>query len=972
MWKTWTCSLAFLVLLSPASSSPLIDVGAEWRYRIVSESPSTPKLAWTGLEFDDSNWPSGRAGFYAGFGATPEATPIFGLGIEGNTVLFRHQFEVTDPSMIEWLLLRLDYQHGIVAFLNGVPLFQRQLGSQGPDEIPIGRTSDVRFSGNAITLDLSHAKEHLKPGANLLAFQVHGQTLSSTSMVFNAELLTDLVRGPFLQDPSVNGMKIVWRTHEPSVGQVSYGIGDAREKSVGSNTPSLEHVVELANLSPDTEYSYQVTVERDQRTAHSQVHTFRTLKAAGPVRFAVLADSGKGTRAQYAIAEQIHLWKPDLVLHGGDVVYPDFTDGRADFRCFSVYREDLAQLPYFFAAGNHDITYGLSPFLSAFHQATNDTPPIIHTEQGTAPELYFSFDHGDVHFTVLFAPFFSQYALREGNPQHQWFEQDLKKSDKPWKVLLLHHNVFSSSAHGFDDWDRNGIIDQTELQNLIIPLAKKYGVQIVFTGHDHVYERFTPVEGVHFVTSAGGGGGLYSLTRRLPGSAQFWQRYHFAAVSIDGPELKLEAIDTSGSVFDTMSIRQPSPDTSSHQATWNTVEVETTPGNESTDYNIPGQTYDLANPSVPSITGAQSNLGRLAVNHDQDFIYVGIEQLMIRTNQIAYVFLETESNPSPIALPLDSGLALDTRDSPPSLQALVRTEALSFEDFQPNLVCLVGDEHADQSDPTFSRPSTQISLGQGIFSLTNPLKPIPNTRIQQFDHSPLTHRKPNEQNANLIEIAIPKEAAGLNRLTGSPHIKLAAIVGTLTEIQDQPRIQFDSGYLAANSIDTPEGRILSPTRFQLQPNPDRDFDGLANDEEALHRTDPENPDSDGDQLPDGWEVANELSPILSVGNDAGQGDPDGDNASNLAEYEAGTDPRDPTSLLRLTATHLGEGIVRLSWQAQPGIRYVLESSSRSDLPFQPIQQWVPAKNAASTQLEHFDLGPPDSTRFFRLIARRLP
>lgn len=965
----WIPILTILMLGETALSQPLIEVGDVWRYRIVSELPAAPEHQWQEPGFDDSNWHSGRSGFYAGFGALPEATPIFGLGMDGNTVLFRHPFQVDTPSEIEWLILRIDYQHGFAAFLNGVPLIQQQLGAQTPGQVSIGQISDIRFSGDAVTIDLSEFKEHLREGNNVLAIQVHGQTLNSTSLVFNAELLTDLVRGPFIQELSPHSAKIVWRTHEPSIGNVDYGIGSERTSRILSNTASVEHVLVLPNLSPDTQYTYQVSVQRNQQFARSDIHTFRTFKSSGAIRFAVLADSGKGTRAQYEVAQQIQSWEPDLVLHGGDVVYPDFTAGRADFRCFSVYRKDMASRPYFFAAGNHDVNHGLTPFLSAFHLPENDTPQALHEAEGTAPELYYSFDHGDAHFTVLYAPFFSQYALKEGNPQYQWFENDLRQSNKAWKILLLHHNVFSSSAHTLDDWDRNGIVDQTELQNLIIPLAKKYGVQIVFTGHDHVFERFTPVEGVHFVTSAGGGGGLYSLTRRLPGSAQFWQRYHFTGVTIDKTELKLEAIDTNGTVFDTMSIRQPSPTLPVHQAAWNTVNVEPSPGNESTDHNIPGQSYDLAEPSVPSITGAFSNLGRIAVNHDQEFLYVGIQQLMIRSNQLAYLFVETKATEFPVSLPLppDGTSAADET----ALQALRLTDSLQFDDFQPNLLCLLGDEQADGSDPTFKRPSSNLALGQGVYSLETPIAAVPRVRLQQFDHSPLAYRKPNEQNSNLIEIAIPKEAVGLANDDASRRIKLAALVGTLDEGVSPPTLHFDTGFLATRFQSAPDGSILSPVTFELQPNPDRDFDGIENEEESLHRTDPDNPDTDGDQLPDGWELAHQLSPILSTGTDSSTGDPDGDGASNLSEFQSGTDPQDSNSILRLTAAHLGDGIVRLSWRAHPGIRYTLQASDGSSLPFSTIQEWIPSNTSASAQLEHFDLGPPGSTRFFRLIAERL-
>ncbi|KKK95634.1 hypothetical protein LCGC14_2670820, partial [marine sediment metagenome] len=71
---------------------------------------------------------------------------------------------------------------------------------------------------------------------------------------------------------------------------------------------------------------------------------------------------------------------------------------------------------------------------------------------------------------------------------------------------------------------------------------------------------------------------------------------------------------------------------------------------------------------------------------------------------------------------------------------------------------------------------------------------------------------------------------------------------------------------------------------------DSDFDGLSDwQENNLYNTDPLNPDSDGDGIPDGWEVSNSLDPLMDDSNN----DPDGDNLSNIEEYMYNTDPNDP-------------------------------------------------------------------------------
>jgi len=78
--------------------------------------------------------------------------------------------------------------------------------------------------------------------------------------------------------------------------------------------------------------------------------------------------------------------------------------------------------------------------------------------------------------------------------------------------------------------------------------------------------------------------------------------------------------------------------------------------------------------------------------------------------------------------------------------------------------------------------------------------------------------------------------------------------------------------------------ILNPFRWDPD-NADHDHDGVTSlDEQNVHQTFADNPDSDGDLLPDGWELNNLLDPLNTVGEDGAQGDPDGDMVVNLIEY----------------------------------------------------------------------------------------
>lgn len=546
-----------LTLIHPAARADaiaLVGIGDTWRFLAADESVPA---SWREVDLDDQSWRFGGSGF--GRSTHGENTFLDGLLRGSGAICFRKAFEVPDVEAIHNLTLRCDWQGGFVAYLNGVEIARRNLPGVPGTPVPFDTPASVRYAGAAEEIPVPTPRLWLRPGRNVLAIQAQPYQVGFLDIVLTPELLANFNRGPYLQSVLEDRATVIWRTPTPVAGQVEFGIGDSLGETVSAPVSGTQQLT-LTRLKPGTRYSYRVRSGTTPGDPVSPVASFRTLPETGGLKFLMFGDSGAGSWAQFKVARQLALTPADLIVHLGDVVYPRFSEGLTDTRCLSVYRELLRTTPFYFTWGNHDLYGGTGAFLSAFRQPTNSVSAADHRAEGTLPESFYSFDAGDAHFAVLYWPYASQYYMREGCPQLRWLEADLAATRKPWKILTIHHPVNTSGVHRFDDYNHNQIPDRLEVSDRLMPLAARYGVQLIVSGHDHNFERFHPVKGTHTLVSGGGGISLYPMIEQDANSAVFEKRWHFTAVELRGDTLRVTPVDADGRVFDALEWRHTSPD----------------------------------------------------------------------------------------------------------------------------------------------------------------------------------------------------------------------------------------------------------------------------------------------------------------------------------------------------------------------------------------------------------------------------
>jgi hypothetical protein len=244
------------------------------------------------------------------------------------------------------------------------------------------------------------------------------------------------------------------------------------------------------------------------------------------LKFAVIGDSGTGTRSQVEIgqrmAEARGAFPFELVLMLGDNLYGSESPSSFRKKFEEPYKPLLdAGVKFYAALGNHD-----------------EREQVNYKLFNMNGQRYYSFKapKEDVKFFALESDYMDRKQL-------DWLERELDNSREDWKIVFMHHPIYSSGGrHGSD----------VALREVLEPLFLKHGVTLVLAGHEHFYERLKPQKGIHYITE-----GASAKLRRgnIRDNSALTARgfdtdYSFMVMEIDGDQLHFQTISRRGDTVD--------------------------------------------------------------------------------------------------------------------------------------------------------------------------------------------------------------------------------------------------------------------------------------------------------------------------------------------------------------------------------------------------------------------------------------
>lgn len=359
----------------------------------------------------------------------------------------------------------------------------------------------------------------------------------------NAQKNQKIAIGPYLQQMGTKDATICWSTIE----------GESLIIHPNGKTDTIreynQHEIHLANLKPNTSYSYDV-LKNGTDAGKGVLTTFPDESI--PFNFVAIGDSRNRHDIHAKIVSRIMEKTPRFVINSGDLVANGLSihDWEAFFK---VNNTMMKNTPYFPVLGNHEKD---SPYYYNFFNLPNN-------------ERYYYFTVGDALFIVLDSegigvtkPTF----ITDKNEDEYWYKVGIQYriDQKKWleDVLNLHKEagfIFVFQHHPLYGVKKSRLAEAKMNRDFYGDIFERHGVQVFINGHDHHYHHAFD-KGVHFITAAGAGAPLYKVDAPQPETVSYKEIEHFVNVEVNKDSAILHVIDIDGNEFDTIEVKRRETD----------------------------------------------------------------------------------------------------------------------------------------------------------------------------------------------------------------------------------------------------------------------------------------------------------------------------------------------------------------------------------------------------------------------------
>ena len=345
------------------------------------------------------------------------------------------------------------------------------------------------------------------------------------------------LKGPYLQNPLMDGMTIMWESEELASGEVRYGETEKLGESAAEYANTKIHQVMLSGLKSQTRYYYQV-ITGDKK---SEIHSFSTaFENDSPFSFVAYGDNKNGPFNHAKVANLALTKEPNFAIHNGDLVDRGGVYVQWEKLFFNPIGHLISHVPLYTVIGNHEDNS--DNYFNFF------CPPCDTL-------AYYSIDYGNAHVIILNT---QEEALIDAPIQVKWLIDDLESNqDATWKFVVFHVPPFTSGGNYYSSF-------RLEVKELLVPIFQKYGVDMVFSGHDHHYERSFPIgsnsdnSAITYIVCGNGGTPMrYNSPREW---TLYSERVHgFTLINIDGSKMHFQSISIDDKVIDEFTLDKADP-----------------------------------------------------------------------------------------------------------------------------------------------------------------------------------------------------------------------------------------------------------------------------------------------------------------------------------------------------------------------------------------------------------------------------